>query len=100
MHYLTLSKGKDPSKPLTIMMQRTDSSRETPCEDQLLRLCVRKCDCSALEITTLHQHKSLSSQFFAPRTDTQFSEKLGYEDSALGVSAKKEKRMGPVKSWC
>lgn len=58
-----------------------------------------KCDCSALEITTLHKHKSASSQFFAPRADTHFPGKSGYEDSALVVSVKKrgkDKRMGPT----
>lgn len=58
-----------------------------------------KCDCSALEITTLHKHKSPSSQFFAPRADTHFPGKSGYEDSALVVSVKKrgkDKRMGPA----
>ena len=40
----------------------------------------------------LHKYKSPSSQFFAPRADTHFSEKSGYEDSALGVSVKKHRQ--------
>lgn len=57
-----------------------------------MRPRVTKCDCSALEITMLHKYKSPSCQFFAPRADTHFSEKLGYEDSALGVSGKRHRQ--------
>lgn len=103
VHYLTFSKEKDPLKTLKILMQRTDSGRETACWDQLLRPCVTKCDCSALEITMLPKYKSLCSQFFAPRADMHFSEKSEYKDSALRVSANKHRqgqKDGSTKSWC
>lgn len=40
----------------------------------------------------LHKYKSPSSQFFAPRADTHFSEKSEYKDSALRVSANKRRQ--------
>lgn len=47
----------------------------------------------------LHKHKSPVSQLYAPKADTHSIEKLGYEDSALQVSAKKPKQ-GQKKAAC